>query len=112
MDSITVNILRRMNIYFLQLTPYTRLSFFYVILIRFLSFRFVAFKYRINITSLAIAERTGHRKESVLVRIKTGDINFSTSEVVHSSNPMTTAAHEEGEIEKHPPMVEEKVEES
>ena len=48
-------------------------------------FRFVAFKYRVNTTVVAIAEKTGHSRETVAARIKTGEVNFATSQVVHAS---------------------------
>ena len=34
---------------------------------------------------MAIAEKTGHSRETVAARIKTGEVNFATSQVVHAS---------------------------
>ena len=42
---------------------------------------------------MAIAEKTGHSRETVAARIKTGEVNFATSQVVHASkrpNPRLT----------------------
>ena len=34
---------------------------------------------------MAIAVKTGHSRETVAARIKTGEVNFATSQVVHAS---------------------------
>jgi len=52
--------------------------------------RFVAFKYRVNTTVRAIAERTGHSRDTVIDRMNTGEMDFSTSQVVQSSITTTT----------------------
>jgi len=49
--------------------------------------RFVAFKYRVNTTVRAIAERTGHSRDTVIDRMNTGtgEMDFATTQVVQSS---------------------------
>jgi len=65
---------------------YTNVSFPY----HFNISRFVAFKYRVNTTVRAIAERTGHSRDTVIDRMNTGEMDFATSQVVQSSITTTT----------------------
>ena len=51
---------------------------------------FIAFKIRIERTVKAIAQETGHSRETVVNRMETGNINFATTEVVYAT--MKTAA--------------------
>jgi len=55
---------------------------------------FMAFKFRLQTTVKAIAESTGHSRGTVAARMQAGDINFITTEVLHTSTRFHAAAKE------------------
>ena len=52
----------------------------------------MAFRYRVNTTVRAIAERTGHSRDTVIDRMNTGEMDFATTQVVVQSSINTPTA--------------------